>query len=62
MAVALEQVAKGYSKSEVPLAMVMLSKGNLGVLDYYKLDNIASDTSMRQSIWCHNDKKMNLED
>jgi uncharacterized protein YqfA (UPF0365 family) len=24
--------------------------GNLGVLDYYKLDNIASDTSMRQSI------------
>ena len=25
-------------------------KGNLGVLDYYKLDNIASDTSMRQSI------------
>jgi uncharacterized protein YqfA (UPF0365 family) len=25
-------------------------KGNLGVLDYYKLDNIASDTTMRQSI------------
>ena len=39
------------AESEVPLAMAeAFKKGNLGVLDYYKLDNIASDTSMRQSI------------
>ena len=54
MAVALEQEMKAKvveAESEVPLAMAQAFKqGNLGVLDYYKLDNIASDTSMRQSI------------
>ena len=54
MAVALEQEMKAKvveAESEVPLAMAHAFKqGNLGVLDYYKLDNIASDTSMRQSI------------
>ena len=54
MAVALEQEMKAKvveAESEVPLAMAeAFKKGNLGVLDYYKLDNIASDTSMRQSI------------
>jgi len=54
MAVALEQEMKAKvveAESQVPLAMAeAFKKGNLGVLDYYKLDNIASDTSMRQSI------------
>ncbi|MDC0152626.1 flotillin-like protein FloA [bacterium] len=54
MAVALEQEMKAKvveAESEVPKAMAHAFKeGNLGVLDYYKLDNIASDTSMRQSI------------
>ena len=54
MAVALEQEMKAKvveAESEVPKAMAYaFREGNLGVLDYYKLDNIASDTSMRQSI------------
>ena len=54
MAVALEQEMKAKvveAESEVPKAMAYAFKeGNLGILDYYKLDNIASDTSMRQSI------------
>ena len=54
MAVALEQEMKAKvveAESEVPKAMAAAFRaGNLGVLDYYKLDNIASDTSMRQSI------------
>ena len=54
MAVALEQEMKAKvveAESEVPKAMAEAFRaGNLGVLDYYKLDNIASDTSMRQSI------------
>ena len=54
MAVALEQEMKARvveAESEVPKAMAhAFREGNLGILDYYKLDNIASDTSMRQSI------------
>ena len=54
MAVALEQEMKAKvveAESEVPKAMAhAFREGNLGVLDYYKLNNIASDTSMRQSI------------
>ena len=54
MAVALEQEMKAKvveAESEVPKAMAhAFREGNLGVLDYYKLDNIASDPSMRQSI------------
>ena len=54
MAVALEQEMKAKvveAESEVPKAMAhAFREGNLGVVDYYKLDNIASDTSMRQSI------------
>ena len=54
MAVALEQEMKAKvveAESAVPKAMApAFREGNLGVLDYYKLDNIASDTSMRQSI------------
>ena len=39
------------AESEVPLAMAeALKNGNLGVMDYYKLKNINSDTDMRDSI------------
>ena len=54
MAVALEQEMRAKvveAESEVPKAMAhAFREGNLGVIDYYKLNNIASDTSMRESI------------
>ncbi|NOX66699.1 MAG: flotillin-like protein FloA [Chlorobi bacterium] len=60
-AVALEQemiaeVAKMKAKvveaeAEIPLAMAdAFRNGNLGVMDYYKIKNIQSDTDMRSSI------------
>ena len=61
MAVALEQemTAKAQearakvieAEAEVPLAMAGAFKsGNLGIMDYYKMQNIQSDTDMRSSI------------
>ena len=54
MAVAYEQEMQAKvmeAKAEVPLAMAeAFRSGNLGVMDYYKLQNIESDTNMRQSI------------
>ncbi|MBR7927253.1 flotillin-like protein FloA [Aerococcaceae bacterium zg-ZUI334] len=39
------------AESEVPLAIAeAFRKGNLGVMDYYQLQNIQSDTAMRESI------------
>lgn len=39
------------AESEVPLAMAeALKNGNIGVMDYYKLKNISSDTDMREAI------------
>lgn len=39
------------AESQVPLAMAeALKNGNLGVMDYYKLKNVNSDTKMRESI------------
>lgn len=39
------------AEAEVPLAMAeAFRSGNLGVMDYYKMKNIESDTSMRQAI------------
>jgi uncharacterized protein YqfA (UPF0365 family) len=39
------------ARAEVPLAMAeALRSGNLGVMDYYRMENIDSDTSMRRSI------------
>jgi uncharacterized protein YqfA (UPF0365 family) len=39
------------AEAEVPKAMAeALKKGNLGVMDYYKIQNIESDTNMRNSI------------
>jgi uncharacterized protein YqfA (UPF0365 family) len=60
-AVALEQEMKARvqemqakvveSQAQVPLAMAEAFRtGKLGVMDYYKMDNIQADTAMRQSI------------
>ncbi len=39
------------SEAQVPLAMAeAFRSGNLGVMDYYRMRNIQSDTTMRQSI------------
>lgn len=54
MAVAREQEMRALvveNESKVPLAMAeAFRKGNLGVMDYYKMKNIMADTSMRDSI------------
>ncbi len=61
MAVALEQEMKAKAQearakvieaeAEVPKAMAEAFRGgNLGVMDYYKMQNIEADTSMRESI------------
>jgi len=61
MAVASEQEQKAKAQearakvieaeAQIPLAMAeAFRNGNLGVLDYYKLENVKSDTEMRQSI------------
>ena len=39
------------AESEVPKAMAeAFRKGNFGVMDYYNMKNVISDTSMRSSI------------
>ncbi len=54
MAVALEQEMKAEvvkAESEVPRAMAeAFRSGNLGVMDYYKLQNIEADTKMKNDI------------
>lgn len=61
MAVAKEQEMRAYTQemqakvveaqAEVPKAMAeALQKGNLGVMDYYQMKNIAADTEMRENI------------
>lgn len=61
MAVAHEQEMKAKAQearakvieaeAEVPKAMAeAFREGNLGIMDYYKLDNIKADTEMRESI------------
>lgn len=54
MAVAREQEMRALvveNESKVPLAMAeAFQKGNLGVMDYYRMKNINADTSMRDSI------------
>ncbi len=61
MAVALEQEMKAKAQearakvieaeAEVPLALAAaFREGNLGVMDYYRLENIKADTQMRDSI------------
>ena len=66
MAVALEQEMRAKvveAESEVPKAMAQaFREGNLGVIDYYKLNNIASDTSMRESIAGTSEEQENSEE
>ncbi|MHC4685344.1 MAG: flotillin-like protein FloA [Planctomycetota bacterium] len=54
MAFAREQEMRALvveNESKVPLAMAeAFKKGNLGVMDYYKMKNVMADTSMRDSI------------
>ena len=39
------------SEAQVPLAMAeAFRQGNLGVMDYYKMQNVVSDTKMRDGI------------
>lgn len=46
------------AEAKVPLAMAEAFKsGNLGVMDYYKMKNIVSDTDMRNSISGKEDKQ-----
>lgn len=52
--IALAQEAKAkviLAEAEIPMAMAdAFRSGNLGVMDYYKMQNIKSDTDMRDSI------------
>ena len=54
MAIAEEQEMRAKvveAEAQIPLAMAdAFSKGNLGVMDYYRMKNIMADTSMRESI------------
>ena len=54
MAFAREQEMRALvveNESKVPLAMAeAFIKGNLGIMDYYRMKNISADTSMRDSI------------
>ena len=39
------------NEAKVPLAMAeAFQKGNLGIMDYYRMKNIIADTTMRDSI------------
>ena len=39
------------AEAQVPLALAeAFRSGNLGVMDYYRMENIKSDTDMRDSI------------
>ena len=68
MAVAAEQEMKARvqemrakvieAEAEVPKAMAhAFREGNLGIMDYYRMQNIQSDTGMRQSIADMDDKE-----
>jgi uncharacterized protein YqfA (UPF0365 family) len=46
------------AEAKVPLAMAeAFKKGNLGVMDYYRMKNIEADTQMRDKIGSPEDKK-----
>ncbi|MGI5949513.1 flotillin-like protein FloA [Peptoniphilus sp.] len=48
------------AESQVPIAMAeALRSGNIGVMDYYKLKNLNSDTDMRQTIAKASDNSKN---
>ncbi|MCY4418781.1 MAG: flotillin-like protein FloA [Cytophagales bacterium] len=71
MAIALEQEMKAKSQearahvieaeSEIPKSMaIALKEGNIGVLDYYKLQNVKADTDMRDSLAKDNPRKSSI--
>ena len=46
------------AEAEVPLAMAeAFRSGNLGVMDYYKMQNVMADTKMRESIGGDSDER-----
>ncbi len=50
------------AEAQVPLAMAFaFKKGNLGVMDYYKMKNIMADTQMRDTIGTPDKKKKDDE-
>ena len=57
MAVAREQEMRAYvveAEAEVPKAMAeALRSGNLGVMDYYRMQNVKADTRLREA-WGEN--------
>jgi len=61
MAVAREQEMRALvveNDAKVPLAIAeAFQKGNLGIMDYYRMKNITADTTMRESIAKPNKKK-----
>ncbi len=67
MAVAYEQEMKAKAQearaavisaeAQIPMAIAEAFRtGNLGVMDYYRMQNIQADTSMRESLGVHNPK------
>ena len=73
MAVAVEQEMKAKSQearaqvimaeAEVPKAMAeAFKKGNLGVMDYYRMQNMKADTSMRKAISEEEEEKSRREE
>jgi uncharacterized protein YqfA (UPF0365 family) len=47
------------AEAQVPLAMAeAFKKGNLGIMDYYRMKNIAADTQMRDKIGSADDKEV----
>ena len=54
MAVALEQEMRARvieAEAEVPRAMAeAFRKGNIGIMDYYRMKNVQADTAMREAI------------
>ncbi|MEC9005505.1 MAG: flotillin-like protein FloA [Nitrospirota bacterium] len=63
MAVALEQEMRARvieAEADVPKAMAQAFKqGNLGIMDYYRMKNVQSDTAMRDSIAGKEDDQKN---
>lgn len=64
MAVAKEQEMRAAvveSEAEVPRAMAYaLREGKLGIMDYYDMQNVIADTSMRSSISSAGNKSQSL--
>jgi uncharacterized protein YqfA (UPF0365 family) len=60
MAVALEQEMRARvveAEAEVPRAMAEAFRaGNLGIMDYYRMQNVQADTEMREEIASHGDE------